>query len=78
MYIFRHWLATLLAILINCNLIDGIQYSTIDLTGIGDNSECALVLNGPGRSSSFDYTYNLLRGSPAYVFALIFNYLKFN
>ncbi|KAF2898261.1 hypothetical protein ILUMI_07914, partial [Ignelater luminosus] len=39
-----------------------IQYSPIDLTGTGEG-DCALVLNGPGRSSSFDYTFNLLRGS---------------
>ncbi|XP_015522628.2 uncharacterized protein LOC107226351 [Neodiprion lecontei] len=40
----------------------GIQYQPIDAySTIGD--ECALVLDGPGRSSAFDYTYNLLRGT---------------
>ncbi|XP_044592402.1 chorion peroxidase [Cotesia glomerata] len=27
------------------------------------NEECALILHGPGRSSFYDYTYNLLRGA---------------
>ncbi|VEN38202.1 unnamed protein product [Callosobruchus maculatus] len=36
-------------------------FQQLDLPGNG-NSECALVINGPGRSSHFDYTLNLLRG----------------
>lgn len=28
-----------------------------------ENSECALLLDGPPRSSAFDYTFNLLRGN---------------
>ncbi|XP_008555718.1 chorion peroxidase [Microplitis demolitor] len=28
-----------------------------------NTEECALILRGPGRSSFYDYTYNLLRGS---------------
>lgn len=30
--------------------------------------ECALILSGPGRSSLYDYTYNLLRGAVLYVY----------
>ncbi|XP_022901639.1 peroxidase [Onthophagus taurus] len=44
-------------------LANGIQYSQLDLQGLNDG-ECALLLEGPGRSSQFDYTYNLLRGNP--------------
>ncbi|XP_050308302.1 peroxidase [Anthonomus grandis grandis] len=39
-----------------------VHYQPLELTGNGD-SECALLLNGPSRSSQFDYTFNLLRGS---------------
>ncbi|KAJ8968839.1 hypothetical protein NQ317_005307 [Molorchus minor] len=39
-----------------------IQFQHIELTGNGDN-ECALLLSGPPRSSHFDYTLNLLRGT---------------
>ncbi|XP_056644513.1 peroxidase [Diorhabda sublineata] len=37
-----------------------LQSFEIPLHGDGD---CALILEGPGRSSSFDYSFNLLRGS---------------
>lgn len=40
----------------------------LDLYGNhGANEDCALVLDGPGRSSLYDYTYNLLRGGHLYV-----------
>lgn len=42
----------------SCN---GLQYQSVDAYANGD--DCALVLNGPGRTNAFDYTYNLLRGS---------------
>ncbi|KAH1021433.1 hypothetical protein HUJ04_010949 [Dendroctonus ponderosae] len=38
-----------------------VQYQPIELTGNSDQ-ECALLLNGPARSSHFDYQFNLLRG----------------
>ena len=31
--------------------------------GGGGNGECALLLEGPGRSSAFDYNLNTLRGN---------------
>lgn len=30
----------------------------------GGSSECALLLEGPGRTSSFDYQLNTIRGNP--------------
>lgn len=41
-----------------CN---GLQYPPIDAYANGD--ECALILDARGRTSVYDYTYNLLRGS---------------
>ncbi|XP_078037008.1 peroxidase homolog [Augochlora pura] len=48
----------LLLVTWQCN---GLQYQPIEAYANGD--DCALVLNGPGRSTPYDYTYNLLRGS---------------
>ncbi|XP_076389731.1 salivary peroxidase/catechol oxidase isoform X2 [Megachile rotundata] len=42
----------------SCN---GLQYQPVEVYANGD--DCALILNNPGRTSVFDYTYNLLRGS---------------
>ncbi|XP_060524726.1 peroxidase isoform X2 [Cylas formicarius] len=39
-----------------------VQYQPIELNNANDG-ECALLLSGPGRSSQFDYTFNLLRGT---------------
>ncbi|XP_076252124.1 peroxidase homolog [Rhynchophorus ferrugineus] len=39
-----------------------VHYHPLELS-VNGNSECALLLNGPGRSSQFDYTLNLLRGT---------------
>lgn len=37
-----------------------IQFAPLEISGGG---ECALLLNGPPKSSVFDYTFNLLRGN---------------
>ncbi|CAL8144204.1 unnamed protein product [Orchesella dallaii] len=37
-----------------------------DHGGHGGNSECALLLEGPGRSSAYDYNLNTLRLNPSY------------
>ncbi|KAJ3641273.1 hypothetical protein Zmor_027785 [Zophobas morio] len=55
------WLAATFLHQINPNV--AIQYTPVDLAGNGDG-ECALLLNGPARSSQFDYSLNLLRGTP--------------
>ncbi|KAK6626836.1 hypothetical protein RUM44_009313 [Polyplax serrata] len=47
----------LLASLFNC---PSLQYQPIELHTDG---ECALLLDGPGRSSAFDYQFNALRGT---------------
>ncbi|XP_076288215.1 peroxidase homolog isoform X2 [Lasioglossum baleicum] len=49
----------LLLVTWKCNGLQ--QYQPIEAYANGD--DCALVLNGPGRTSAYDYTYNLLRGS---------------
>lgn len=43
-------------------LTDALQYQPLDVYG-RVSEECALILNGPGRSSLYDYTYNLLRAA---------------
>lgn len=43
------------------NPIFCIQFSPLEVQG---GEECALLLNGPPKSSAFDYTFNLLRGNP--------------
>lgn len=40
-----------------------IQFSPIE---VHNENECALLLDGPGRSSAFDYNVNTLRGTPGY------------
>lgn len=40
---------------------NGLQYQPLEYYSGG--GECALVLDGPGRTSTFDYTFNLLRGT---------------
>ncbi|XP_028153011.1 peroxidase [Diabrotica virgifera virgifera] len=54
------WL-TLLG-LISSNVVFGIQLQSLDVPFNGEG-ECALILDGPGKSSNFDYSLNLLRGS---------------
>lgn len=39
--------------------------------------ECALHLNGPGRTSFFDFNTNTLRGGPQLVFKFIIFYFKY-
>lgn len=56
---------TVWTLLVLIQQISSIQFEPIEYNGIGD-SECALLINGPGRSSQFDYTYNLLRGNSLY------------
>lgn len=41
--------------------INGLQYQPLEYYSGG--GECALTLDGPGRTSTFDYTFNLLRGT---------------
>ncbi|XP_073952495.1 peroxidase homolog [Choristoneura fumiferana] len=36
------------------------------LSAAADDNDCALYLNGPGRTSAFDYSLNLLRGNFGY------------
>ncbi|CAD0200334.1 unnamed protein product [Chrysodeixis includens] len=36
------------------------------LNGVGDSGDCALYLNGPGRTSAYDYSINLLKGNFGY------------
>jgi hypothetical protein len=55
------WLTA--TILHQTTLVLSIQYTPVDLAGNGDG-ECALLLNGPAKSSHFDYSLNLLRGTP--------------
>jgi peroxidase len=55
------WLTA--TILYQTTLVLSIQYTPVDLAGNGDG-ECALLLNGPAKSSHFDYSLNLLRGTP--------------
>ena len=54
-------------ILIICGVISTVvsinQFEPAD-DYAGGNSECALLLEGPGRSSAFDYSLNTLRGTP--------------
>ncbi|KAF3422145.1 hypothetical protein E2986_01880 [Frieseomelitta varia] len=54
-------LLLLLATWRNNDSCDGLQYQPLEVYANGD--DCALILNGPGRTNVFDYTYNLLRGS---------------
>ncbi|XP_050574837.1 chorion peroxidase isoform X1 [Bombus affinis] len=54
-------LLLLLATWRNNDSCDGLQYQPVEVYANGD--DCALILSGPGRTSVFDYTYNLLRGS---------------
>ncbi|KAG5893057.1 hypothetical protein JTB14_014837 [Gonioctena quinquepunctata] len=49
-------------ILVQTQLVTSIQYQQQPLE-FGGNGECALLLPGPGRSSQFDYSLNLLRGN---------------
>ncbi|KAJ8957474.1 hypothetical protein NQ314_006551 [Rhamnusium bicolor] len=49
-------------VLLQVKLAHCIQFQPVELTGNGDG-ECALLLNGPAKSSQFDYSLNLLRGS---------------
>jgi len=37
------------------------QYQPLD--SYANGQECALILDARGRTSAYDYTYNLLRGS---------------
>ncbi|XP_011868052.1 PREDICTED: uncharacterized protein LOC105562113 [Vollenhovia emeryi] len=48
----------LLLVTAHCN---GLQYQSLDPYANGE--ECALILDARGRTSVYDYTYNLLRGS---------------
>ncbi|XP_070516525.1 uncharacterized protein Cysu, partial [Cardiocondyla obscurior] len=48
----------LLLVMAHCN---GLQYQPFDSYANGE--ECALILDARGRTSVYDYTYNLLRGS---------------
>ncbi|XP_018048893.1 PREDICTED: uncharacterized protein LOC108687560 isoform X1 [Atta colombica] len=48
----------LLLVTAHCN---GLQYQPFDSYANGE--ECALILDARGRTSVYDYTYNLLRGS---------------
>ncbi|XP_020300859.1 chorion peroxidase [Pseudomyrmex gracilis] len=48
----------LLSVTAHC---DGLQYQALDSYVNGE--ECALILDSRGRTSVYDYTYNLLRGS---------------
>ncbi|KAK0156903.1 hypothetical protein PV327_011542, partial [Microctonus hyperodae] len=41
----------------NCNAL---QHQTLE--SYNNVEDCALILDGPGRTSVYDYTYNLLRG----------------
>ncbi|XP_024938090.1 peroxidase isoform X4 [Cephus cinctus] len=52
---------TILLFLLAAKGATPLHYQSIEAYANGD--ECALVLDGPGRTSVFDYTYNLLRGS---------------
>jgi len=55
---FRGPLAALLATLAACSAV---QYTPVAIDD--SSSECALLLEGPGRSSVFDHNLNVLRGS---------------
>lgn len=55
------WLLLLLVTWRNKDSCNGLQYQSVEVYANGD--DCALILNGPGRTTVFDYTYNLLRGS---------------
>ncbi|KAJ8919036.1 hypothetical protein NQ315_016942, partial [Exocentrus adspersus] len=50
-------------VLVQVHLAISIQFQPVELRGNGDG-ECALLLSGPPRSSQFDYSLNLLRGTP--------------
>jgi hypothetical protein len=50
---------------------EALQYQPLDIYSNG-HEECALIISGPGRSSLYDYTYNLLRGGLLYVFHMRF------
>lgn len=41
----------------DCNAL---QHQILD--SYNNAEDCALILDGPGRTSVYDYTYNLLRG----------------
>lgn len=41
--------------------VNALQHQSLDSYSSAD--DCALILDGPGRTSIYDYTYNLLRGS---------------
>lgn len=51
-------LGVLLSLILTCHCL---QYQPIEFYGGGE--ECALILNNIGRTSAYDYTYNLLRGT---------------
>lgn len=51
----------LLLLLVTARCNGGLQYQPLDSYINGE--ECALILDGHGRTSVYDYTYNLLRGS---------------
>ncbi|XP_044758013.1 peroxidase [Coccinella septempunctata] len=54
----------MLTILIFIGAVSAIQFEAPIEFGVGSGGDCALVVNGAGRSSQFDYSLNLLRGTP--------------
>uniref|UniRef100_A0A0C9RXX3 Ppp1r3c protein n=1 Tax=Fopius arisanus TaxID=64838 RepID=A0A0C9RXX3_9HYME len=55
----RRCLAVFLLLICSCCV--GLQYDSLE--NYSNDDGCALILNSPGRTSAYDYTYNLLRGS---------------
>ncbi|XP_065349910.1 peroxidase [Cloeon dipterum] len=60
--IFRGQLGAVLALVAACSALQ--QYTPVAIDD--ETSQCALLLEGPGRSSVFDHNINLLRGTFGY------------